>query len=605
MDGIKLFLAVFIFLFSHMVSAGEIRLSIKEAAQSHQWRALLHYEHSIFKGNQSAITSSHFFFSDTGNVDPISELRASLTAFSKTPELQCQFPARVRFIKNKVAQLPEVQCPEFDDFITTVGAKSISLIYASGYLGNPASMYGHIFLKFNGTQKSELLDNTYNYGARYPKKEHPIRYIMNGIFGGYDDYFANQKFHHQTLTYNESELRDLWEYSLNLAQDDITLLLGHLWELEQVPMTYYFFKQNCAYQIAYLLSMITGRSYIPKSKLWVMPFDIVTQMENVDPTLIDEVFFHPSRQEVLYTRFAQLSSKERSVLEDLLEGAIEPSKVATLLSEHDAKRLIDTAFDYFAYIDQRHNMTSKMQALRKALVNIRFLLPVGQSHFEKHVPKAPHEAQNTSLLQVSTYYNESLDKGIAFRFRANYYDLLTLNAARIPFSELSTFDLNLRLDENADIHLADLTLLRIFNLNAARTGLPHDTGYAWKLATGYREMGLSGETGAFYVDGLAGKSTLLIQDFALYGAFSGTLTSKDNLGGYLGVGAEIGGMTKVTPHYAMSFSVGHQRYLNALDRSRTYLTWEQRFTNDQASDVRALLRYDDAFEFSIAWSHYF
>jgi hypothetical protein len=605
MDRTKLFLAVCLFFVSHLVYASETHIAIEDAALSHQWRALLHYERSLFLDDKSAISSSDFFFSDTGNVDPLSELNANLTAFINTPELQCQFPARAQFIERKVAELPEVKCPDFEDFVATIGAKSVSLIYASGYLGNPASMYGHVFLKFNGTQKSELLDNTYNYGARYPKNEHPIRYIMNGIFGGYDGYFANQKFHHQTLTYNESELRDLWEYSLDLTQDEITFLLGHLWELEQVPMTYYFFKQNCAYQIAYLLSMLTGTSYIPESKLWVMPFDIVTQIERDDPTLIDKVIFHPSRQEALYSRFSQLSSHERSVFEDLLKGILKPSEIVTLLSEHEAKRVIDTAFDYFAYIEQHDSVTSTMQSLRKALVDIRFSLPVGQSRFEKPAPKAPHEAQNTSLLQISTYFNNSLSSGLTFRFRANYYDFLSLNAARIPFSELSTVDMSVRLDEDAKLHLADLTLLRIFNLNAARTGLPHDTGYAWKLATGYREMDLNRETAAFYVDGLIGKSTQLFQNFALYGGLSGTLTSKDNLGGYLGLGAEIGGVTSVTPEYAMSFSVGHQRYANAFDRSRTYATWEQRFTNDQTFDIRTLLRYDDAFEFSIALSHYF
>ncbi|WP_346993147.1 Lnb N-terminal periplasmic domain-containing protein [Alteromonas gracilis] len=471
MDRTKLILAACLFIFSHLVCASEIHIAIEDAAQSHQWRTLLHYERSLFLDDKSAISSSDFFFSDTGSVDPLSELNANLTAFIDTPELQCQFPARAQFIKRKVAELPEVKCPDFEDFVATIGAKSVSLIYASGYLGNPASMYGHVFLKFNGTRKSELLDNTYNYGARYPKNEHPIRYIMNGIFGGYDGYFANQKFHHQTLTYNESELRDLWEYSLDFTQDDITFLLGHLWELEQVPMTYYFFKQNCAYQIAYLLSMLTGTSYIPESKLWVMPFDIVTQIERVDPTLIDKVFFHPSRQETLYSRFSQLSSHERSVFEDLLKGVLKPSEIVTLLSEHEAKRVIEAAFDYFAYIEQHDSLTSTMQSLRKALVNIRFSLPVGQSRFEKPAPKAPHEAQDTSLLQISTYFNNSLNSGLTFRFRANYYDFLTLNAARIPFSELSTVDMSVRLDEDANLHLADLTFLRIFNLNAARTEL--------------------------------------------------------------------------------------------------------------------------------------
>lgn len=605
MDGIKLFLVVSMIVVLQFSCPVQAQSPAESAAQSSRWLALLHYQISLTGMHQSAIETPAFFYSSEGRTDPLSELKASYAAFVHDPQQQCIFPARAAFITQHFRPLPAVSCPELESFLRSVGAQSLSLIYASGYLGNPASMYGHVFLKFNGEGKSKLLDNTYNYGARYPEDEHPVAYIVNGIFGGYDGYFANQKYHHQTLTYTETELRDLWEYQLNLDSSDVSFLLKHLWELEQVPMTYYFFRQNCAYQIAYLLSMLTEVSYIPENKGWVMPFDIIMVMAGQHDAIIEKVTFHPSRQEELYRRYAQLSSDEREVLRQLLKPGSDIKALISGLSEHNARRVIDTAFDYFAFIVPKDENLAQSEATRKALVNARFALPPGKSQFETTKPVPPHEAQYTSLMQVSGFHNDDSGAGGMFRFRANYYDLLSVNSGRIPFSELSTFDLRLKFSDDDGLALSELTLLRVVNLNAARSGLPGDSGLAWKLAAGYREQSLQYLSGALYADGFVGKSARLSEQFVMYGGASANLTSKDSLGGYLAVGAEIGGVALVSPDYAMSFSVGHQRYLNAPDEHRTYATWEQRFTNSKRFDIRTLLRYDEAIEFSVSLSHYF
>jgi hypothetical protein len=581
-----------------------------ELAQDPIWAALLHYETGYLRSQKSAISDPSFFYSPDGQTDLLAELQATVSAFSENPLEQCRFPARSLFLSKHFSQLVATVCPNYEDYLASINASSMSLIYASGYLGNPASMYGHIFLKFNGEKENDLLDNTFNYGARYPENENPFRYIANGIFGGYQGYFANQKYHHQTLTYNESELRDLWEYELNIQQQDVELILAHLWELEDIPMTYYFFEQNCAYQIARLLEMVTGEKLIAPGKVWVMPYDVIMMFERQEAkNWVRNVKYHGSRQQALYTKYAQLSEQEKGVLVTIIGR--QPDEVKESLSnisDVSATRVIDNLYDYYAYLDKKNEgLTAKQIITRKSAMNKRFDLPSGTSHFRAHNNAPPHHAQDTALLQISGLYNEEWGKGVELRFRANYYDLLSVNAARIPFSELSTFDVRaLYQTEESSLDLRELTVLRIINLNAATTDLPEDSGYAWKIAAGYREQSITKpEDGSLYMDGFLGKSHAFSPNFALYGALSSTLTGKNNFGGYLAIGPEIGGVLNVSPNYAMSFSLRHQRFVNAPEHERTTFNFEQRFFNDKRFDLRSLLRYDDVFELSMSLSFYY
>lgn len=585
-------------------------IQFKAAANTSLWSALLHFESGYFSSERSAIHDPDYFYSPQGMYNREAELMATLQAFTDDPQQQCRFPARTRYLQRYFSDITPQPCPEFDDFATVVNAQSLSLMYASGYLGNPASMYGHVFLKFNNPRQHALLDNTFNYGARFPANENPFVYIAKGIFGGYDGYFANQEYHHQTLTYNQTELRDLWEYQLNIPQQDVELILAHLWELEHVPMTYYFFKQNCAYQLARLLEAILNVDLIAPGKIWVMPYDLIMMLDRQDNrSLIHEVYFHRSRQESLYSKYAQLSFDEQTELTNLLQLSAEDAQARLLnLPQHSAKRIIDTLYDYYAYLESRHNqLTDKQSSMRTVALDTRLQLPAGKSDFIEVTKTPPHYAQDTSLLQISQRYDRQRGASITGRFRANYYDLLSVNSGRIPFSELSTFDLKATHYFNNDrTRLEELTLLRIINLNAAKTGLPEDTGYAWKVATGYQTFRLDpGLESAFYSEGFLGKSLAFNQDTAVYAALSGLLTSKNSLGGYVAVGPEVGGVMQVSPFYAVSFALQHQQFINDWSSQRTTVQLEQRFFNHKRFDMRSLIRYDQQVEYSVAISFYY
>lgn len=125
----------------------------------------------------------------------------------------------------------------------TGAVEGISVIFASGHLSNPASFYGHLLVKFNspGERAAEdLLETTLNYGAVIPPNEGAISYIINGLLGGYNSTFTHLEFFQHNHNYAETQLRDLWEYELDLTPSEVDLIVSHTWEVLGKDNKYYF-----------------------------------------------------------------------------------------------------------------------------------------------------------------------------------------------------------------------------------------------------------------------------------------------------------------------------------------------------------------------------
>lgn len=589
--------------------ANDTQQNISNLAAHNVWRQLLHTEQTAVTLNHS---DSHFYLAENGFQDPRAELEATIRAFSRTPQSQCRFPARKRFLEKHLPTLRfiDVVCPEYQEYLNAFSTHSASLIFASGYLGNPASMFGHVFLKFNGESADGLLDNTFSYGAKVPDNENKLVYITKGIFGGYQGKFSNQQYHHHHLTYSETELRDMWEYKLALSQDDIQFLLAHLWELENATMTYYFFEQNCAYQLAKLLSLVFDKPLIAPNKAWVMPFDLLVMMQRQQATrpMFNDVIYHGSRQQTLYDRWQQLTHKEQQTLLQILERPPEDTqaKLATL-DETSAIRVIDTLYDYFAFIEQKEDDLTTIQHAQKRQAMIkRFAMAPVKPNWKSVDRRPPHEAQDTTRIGLGLYDTPSGNVAGEVNFRANYYDLLTLNAGRIPYSELTTFNVRLRYLESEGVAVREFTPVRIINLNASESGLPLDSNWAWKLAFGYREQANNCfHCGAAYIDSFIGKSWAFRHNLVGYAALSTSITSSNLNGGFIAVGSELGGVAQVTSEIAMSLAVGQQWFVNQPSRDQHYLSVIARYSINQRWDVRANIDNKHGTDFGLLISHYY
>ncbi|MEJ2763820.1 DUF4105 domain-containing protein [Photobacterium sp. MCCC 1A19761] len=590
----------------------------QQLAQHPTWLKLGHYEKSTFSSVlASEVTSEHFFLAPTGKTSPADELSATIAAMlhketQPNVSAQCRFPARKHWLSQMLpgfAQaLPTVACPEYAAHAAEHRANSLSLLFASGYLGNPASMYGHLLVKLNNDDKTQLLENTLNYGAMVPPEDNKLKYITWGIFGGYQAQYSSEPFHRHSQIYNENELRDLWEYQLDLTQEEVDFILAHHWEIHDKTFTYYFFKQNCAYHIAKLLELAVDGSLLNTRKPWVMPSDVVAGVAGVnrDQTLAKAIRKHQSRQEAFYQKFHRLNHREQAVAEALAQD-IEALNQSAFHNQStlSQQRIIETLFDYYSFLEvSLDGLDPEQHDAKRKLLAKRFTLPATPVDWKAPAGTPPHEAQFPSFIQLAPTYNSRLGEGVELRYRANYYDLLALDAGRLPFSELSMFDLSL-LYRDDQWRLKHWDLFRIQNLNVSSTGLPHDGGNSWTLRVGVANVDFACDDCLVAgISGSLGKSYRLNQESAIYGMLDGKLQAPDRERGHVKAGVSAGLISRVTPYWRTSLAVGYHYYLDNTAQHGHSLAWEQRFGQAKDWDIRTQVSYDGATETSVSYRYY-
>jgi len=132
--------------------------SLEQFAFNPTWLQLLKYEPDG-DSYKSSVTTDAFFLSESGPHNPQDELaelyKAVFRQVTASPDEhgQCRFPARYLWLKKQLLfdDEPRVDCKAFREWVGVESGQpsSISLLFISGYLGNPSSYYGHLLLKVN------------------------------------------------------------------------------------------------------------------------------------------------------------------------------------------------------------------------------------------------------------------------------------------------------------------------------------------------------------------------------------------------------------------------------------------------------------------------
>ena len=480
------------------------------------WRRLLHYEGGFGGRTQSAIHSPEFFLAPNGRTDPEAELTATVLALRQPVILgqennhaACRFPARKQWLETRVPDLQnalrgilkELHCPAFDEWGDPQNMGSISLMFANGYLGNPASYYGHLFLKFNSKKngQSYLLDKTENFGALDVKGDNPVQYIVKALIGGYDGGFSQIDFFYHDATYTEHEFRDLWEYRLDLTPDEIRFLTAHAWEVHRKRYTYFFFHDNCAFRVAELLELLNGVKAVPDSTPWVIPQAVVkvvaTQTRNGKP-LVKERRLHPSRQSRLYQRFETLNKTQQALLYAIAKKEIAINDPAILSqSEIEQARMVDTLLDYYQFTSGNSDAGGEKHLPKEYIsaLNARFALPpasVDPMISTRDAKQAPDAGRAPGWVQIGLGTQEGLGGFQTIHIRPAYYDDLDSDAAQPPWSGLSMGDLTLERQNDA-VQVKRLDFVAINSNRPSVTGLPGDGGTGWTARIGLEKQSLT------------------------------------------------------------------------------------------------------------------
>ena len=497
------FLLAYAALFVFAIQASSARSSspdpvkLADISQSRTWHFLLGYSDQ----GESDILSDSFFLSGQGKFNPLDELHATLKAFSEPANAatldqhaQCRFRARYYYLNQRLnlsdyGIMPQ-PCPGFAAFSYDGEVTGISLVFASGYFGNPASYYGHFLLKLDTDKNSikELEKTTINFGAIYPPNENMVVYIFKGVFGGYDSVYKQQQYYQQSLNYGEVDLRDVWEYKLSFTREESEFITAHLWELLEVKYQYFFFDRNCAYRMATVIELVLDTKIADTNSLWQIPQHVVQQISSIDhrgQSLISGVKYIPSRQSRLYQRYLDLNEFEKDWLNRLIRGIeIVNSDNFDALPLKTKHRLLDTMLDHYQYLIVKEYMEEDVaQRHYQAVLSKRFRLPAGISEVKFESDAPPHQGRRPSYFQIGALDRDNEGEA-SIKLRPAYYDSLDYASGHIKNSSLSMAELDLE-TKDGDWIVKRLGIVRVENIQRNVTNLPGDNTHSWYLNSGF------------------------------------------------------------------------------------------------------------------------
>lgn len=309
-------------------------------AHSPAWLNLVHYQETL-TGYKSEADGAGFFLARNGRTNPQAELEATIKALQDTTKTYgrikapaaCVFPARKMYLESLGHTFPPVDCPDYQGWRKGLPVTKVSLVFATAYPNNPASMFGHTFLRLNGPGEGKaLLDYVVNFAATTGEAG-GVEFALFGVFGGYEGHYSLAPYFIKVNEYNHGEARDLWEYPVELSPQGIDLLLAHLWELEaSTHFDYYFFDENCSWQILRLLEAADPSWKLTESTpFYIIPGDTVKVLQKKGK--LGEPVFRPSLRRTWLARGEPRTSTEkmdgelqRFRLNERLEGLSDAEK---------------------------------------------------------------------------------------------------------------------------------------------------------------------------------------------------------------------------------------------------------------------------------------
>ncbi len=468
------------------------------------WLRLLHY-----KGGVSDARPGTFFLSPHGAKDPKAEFDAEVAGLEDpSPESRCRFPARTAWLArtlNRDGDALLAPCTAFKDWASLMDAKSVSLVFASAYLNNPSSMFGHTFLRLERSGEDRLLDNTLNFAAD-TNDTNGFFFAVKGLLGLYPGKYTAMPYYMKVQEYNDVENRDLWEYRLLLSTGEVPSLVAHAWEMGQAVFPYYFFSKNCSYQLMPALEAAVPRlSLMPGSPPIVGPIDTLLAVVDT-PGLVQEAVYRPSHATVMGQRRALLTAPERRAAWAYAQGHAEEgdSRSDALPAERRAM-VLDAAADYLLYKEGfSPDVPPAIREKERAILVRRGKVDAQTKDLPRPSWAFPPEAGH---LRHRLGLGGGVERGAGFAdlsWRPGLHDLLDRPQGFVPDNAIFGLGASARFDGlTKRFFLKDLTLIDILSLT------PFDSWTrkpSWAVQTGLDTAYETGTPGpdALYYEGRTG-----------------------------------------------------------------------------------------------------
>lgn len=299
--------------------ASDFENKIAAFAQSPEWLG-----HFFYDGDQSGYTSlvesEYYFLSSTGKYNPTDELKEAIGRLSSTDEISeenyCHYLSRFELVLSAFPELrkPSHKCRAFEIWKQTLALDSVRLSFASGYIKNPASSFGHLFLKLRlKNQASESLGYGINFSAQTGDDTGAL-YALKGLLGQYPGGFVFLPYHQLIKDYSDLEGRDIWELDLELDEVGKDRLLLFIYEFDSHYIDYTFLNSNCAGILERLIYYVQRKP--PLSSLQLKPWTIpLESFQNIAQGTNNRRFHYtPSLKTQLKLMESRLNETEKKLL---------------------------------------------------------------------------------------------------------------------------------------------------------------------------------------------------------------------------------------------------------------------------------------------------
>ncbi|MDH3383049.1 MAG: DUF4105 domain-containing protein, partial [Deltaproteobacteria bacterium] len=442
---------------------------------------------------ESLVDDPKFFLSPEGKHDPSAELNAAIDGlFAGGLEEQtiprCRFPARydwlIRRLTVDLTRLPEVSCPTLEEHRKRIDAKSASLIFASGHMNAPASMFGHTFLRFDSSYESPLLSYAVNYAAQIDRNDNGLVYAVKGIFGLYPGYFSILPYYDKVKEYGNMDQRDLWEYRLNFTEEEVQRMVLHVLELQGIYSDYFFFKENCSYDLLFVLEIAAPTATLTdRFHRFTIPIDTVKAVRAEG--LISDPVFRPSQARKIRHIASSLDEADIGRARSVLDNTVAPREILAVdIPDADKGKILDLASEA-VQLRYAKGQYTKEEYLRRFLtvLSARSTIPAAESLLTPiPAPEQPESGHESSRVALAAGIREE-DPFLEVSGRPAYHDLLDADDGFTPGSQIEFSRATVRYyPDTGRFRLQEWDLVHILSL-AGRDDFFRPV--SWKFRTGF------------------------------------------------------------------------------------------------------------------------
>lgn len=447
----------------------------EEIYKERNWEVLLHYKKTAFKPLHSLVDDPKFFLSEKGQKDPAAELEATIRglfddtlAVSDDDHPFCRYPARKEWLIKRLdidgSKLPQKNCAKFEEVKEKLDPKSVTLVFPFIYINRPASMFGHTLLRINNGYNDPLLAYGVTFSAEFPEGGNKFVYSVKGLFGGLKGHYEVKKYYETLFEYSNVDKRDIWEYDLNLTEAESKTLFYHLWELADVYSYYWFFDENCSYNLLFLIEAARPDLMLTTSIFWEAPSETVKKA--FKNKLVKDVVYRPSHIKSIENIGRLMPSKTITLGTEAGNDRIKAWDIsATDYSDKLKVAMLDLAIETMRYNYIGKPVTKdgferyKEQSIELLSERAKYRI---KSDYKLNRPVSPHLGHDITSVTVGVGVTRNTQFFTTVGFRLGFHSLTDFDDGYIPNTQTVVADVNLKWNTaSGEVYVEDATFISV------------------------------------------------------------------------------------------------------------------------------------------------